>query len=199
MTGVEKILERIVNDAKAQAEAKLAEAEKKAKDIIDQGDEQAANDLEMALVAAKAEAEDLIKRREAVCDLELRKEQLAVKRRIIDEAFLQAEKDVLSISDADYTRLMSDLLLECISVAEGEVIVSKRDGNGMPGYVKLAEIRLAEEGRPRDIKIARMDKSILGGFIYSANGMEINCSLIAVVRQKREALESGVYGLLFES
>ncbi len=81
MSGIEKITERILADAREQAEANRAEAAGKAKEILAAGDALAEKKRQAILDQAKAEEIELHKRRQAVCDLEMRKDTLQAKRR----------------------------------------------------------------------------------------------------------------------
>lgn len=201
MSGVDKIIQKITEDAKAQSAENLEIAQAKADSLLQAGQEQAKAKKAAAMAAAKEEGQDLIKRQEAVSDLELRKQVLAMKREMLDQVFARAKEEIQEIGEEDYQRLMTRLLVECAKAqADGAITISKRDKGllGKPDYVKEAEKQLAAEGLETKIKVDGTDESISGGFLYHAGGMQMDCTLTAVVSQKREALETGVNQILFE-
>lgn len=86
MSGVEKITERIVNDAREKAASTISAAEAKCADIIEKSKKRADKNVQSMVDGAKAEGRELIKRKEAVFSLELRKEVLSIKRQMLDKA-----------------------------------------------------------------------------------------------------------------
>ena len=83
-------------------------------------------------------------------------------------------------------------------MGNGKVAIAKKDQTFFkPAFVKKAEKALEERGIKRRIEIDRADEAIENGFIYYADGMEINCTFAAVLAQERERLETGVYSILF--
>lgn len=199
MSGVDKITERILADAERQAQENLAAANEEKNKLLHQTDERIRMRNQAALDSAKADAADLLKRSQAVCDLEIRKMQLAVKRQVLDETFADAKKALARISGEEYTLLLSRLLEECALTGDGGVILSVQDSKiiGKPEFVKRAEKALREKGVDRSIKIEGTDDALDGGFRFVSGGMEINCSLDAVISQNRDALEAGVSRILF--
>lgn len=198
MSGIEKITERILADAREQAEANRAEAAGKAKEILAAGDALAEKKSQAILDQAKAEEIELHKRRQAVCDLEMRKDTLRAKRQVMDAVFREAGEALAKISGPEYETLLEKLLIECATVGSGKVAIAKKDQTFFkPAFVKKAEKALEERGIKRRIEIDRADEAIENGFIYYADGMEINCTFAAVLAQERERLETGVYSILF--
>ena len=62
---------------------------------------------------AREQGRDLVRRREAVCSLELRKETLALKRSLLEEAFQRAEEQLRTAEEDAYAQMMARLLAEC--------------------------------------------------------------------------------------
>lgn len=186
------IIERILSDANAQAEEVItqakADAEKSAGDVLAAAEKQAAE------ISAKAQtdAAELIKRKDAVCELEMRKAQLGVKREMIDAAFNEASVELTRINEKQYSGMMLKLLENCAGLGDGEVKVA-------PIYADCFEglLEKVEKSTGAKIKLAGKDDELEGGFIYSAGGMEVNCSFESILRQQRDTLEMGVHDLLF--
>lgn len=198
MSGVEKITERIVNDAREKAASTISAAEAKCADIIEKSKKRADKNVQSMVDGAKAEGRELIKRKEAVFSLELRKEVLSIKRQMLDKAFALALEKLQAISDEEYDQLMAELLAECAEIGDGEVLIAERDKRLLhASFISKAEKMLADKGLERKMKQGGVDKRLPDGFVYVSGGMEINCSLASIVSQKRESIEAGVYRLLF--
>jgi len=198
VSGVEKITQRILDDAREKAAANLAAAEKQAETILAEGDALAEKKRREILAEASAEALDLVRRRQAICDLELRKKTLAAKRELLDEVFRDAEQALSAVSHQESEALLEKLLVECAAAGNGRLIIAEKDAAlPKPAFVLRAEKTLREKGLERNIEIDRADPAISGGFIYVSGVLEINCTFGAVVRQGRDRLEAGVHEILF--
>ena len=199
MAGVDTIIERIMLDAQEQAESNRSAARQKAEAILAEGRDCTAKKVQAMQDSAKADAANLIKRRAAVAGLELRKEELAMKRAMLEDAFVKAENAVANVSDEEYDALMADLLAECANAGDGEVLIAGRDKRLLPAkFVGMAQKKLRDKGVETRVKQGAVDERLENGFIYTADGMEINCSISEVIRQRKGELESEVYALLFD-
>ena len=199
MAGVDTIIERIMLDAQEQAESNRSAARQKAEAILAEGRDCTAKKVQAMQDSAKADAANLIKRRAAVAGLELRKEELAMKRAMLEDAFVKAENAVANVSDEEYDALMADLLAECANAGDGEVLIAGRDKRLLPAkFVGMAQKKLRDKGVETRVKQGAVDERLENGFIYTADGMEINCSISEVIRQRKGELESEVYAILFD-
>ena len=199
MAGVDTIIERIMLDAQEQAESNRSAARQKAEAILAEGRDCTAKKVQAMQDSAKADAANLIKRHAAVAGLELRKEELAMKRAMLEDAFVKAENAVANVSDEEYDALMADLLAECANAGDGEVLIAGRDKRLLPAkFVGMAQKKLRDKGVETRVKQGAVDERLENGFIYTADGMEINCSISEVIRQRKGELESEVYAILFD-
>ena len=186
------IIEKILSDAAAQKETALAQArsdaEQSARGITEAAEKQA----EAIAAKAQEDAAELIRRNDAVCELEMRKAQLAVKREMIDAAFAAAAVKLTKISEQEYANMMLKLLEDCASLGDGEITVA-------PLYSGCFSALLdqIEEKSGARIKLAGEDKELNGGFVYNAGGMQVSCTFESILRQQRDKLEMGVHDLLF--
>ncbi|MCK4885816.1 MAG: hypothetical protein KAS96_00445, partial [Planctomycetes bacterium] len=113
-----EIVDKILADANAEA-AKIAnQAEAAAKA------EKAKLDGEMADYKAKTEtlaakaAQEKKSRMLAAARMDIAKEFLAEKRRILDEVFVQARHKLQNLPDEDYRKLMTKLILEAVETGD---------------------------------------------------------------------------------
>ena len=73
MSGIDKLQDRILQDAKDQAEKSIIDAKKQADDIISSAESDALKTKEAALEKAKVKSNDLKERLIAMAELESRK------------------------------------------------------------------------------------------------------------------------------
>ena len=103
------IIDRILKDAKAEADVKVSTAKKNAAATLKTAKEEIelANEAEFA--AAKANAEHSAELTHLTAKTEEVKRVLYEKREILDEVFTAAEKDLMNIKESERRRLVSAL------------------------------------------------------------------------------------------
>jgi V/A-type H+-transporting ATPase subunit E len=195
---VDKITEKILSDAQAEVRRIQAEIAKKAEKIQAGGREQVAAIEKEAQEEAGRRAEDRKRKDIATAELELRKALLAQKQKLIQQVFDEALKRLTNLRGQEYQRFIIELLLKVVEVGDEEVVFSSSAGHEI-GEKLLDEVngRLAKEGRKGNIRIAKEDRDLQGGFILRRGKMEINCSLQALFKAVREELEPEVSRILF--
>ena len=188
------ICERILSDARQEAQQELSAAREKAAAIRAGFEAQAQADREQALQRARQESEEQRNNMLRMAQLDEKKLDLAMKREVLDEAFESVVQAMCQLDDDRARDFVEGLLLEA---AEGEcaIVVREEDAhlydeaflNRVNGKLQGAHVTLAEERR-----------TIRGGFVLVSGGMEINCAYDAVVLQARSALEAQAAQALFE-
>ena len=106
MKGIETIAERILADARAKANAILQEADEKVRQQQEESQRQAEADLENARQQAKQQAEELRRRNQRTDLLESKKQQLAARQQLLDEAYDRALQRLTSLDDKAYLELL---------------------------------------------------------------------------------------------
>ena len=173
MNGLEKITQRIEQDAQAEAGQVLADARARADDIAAQWAEKARKEREDILERGRKNSEERAERLASVAQLEGRKQILAAKQEMIGQAFDRALEELLALPE-ELTGSAAGAFLDKV-VTAGSALLA---GTGM--------LTLAEETRP-----------IQGGFILAADGVEVNCAFETLVRLSRPELERQVAQILF--
>lgn len=194
MTGAEKIIEKILQEAQTQANAIHEQAERECEEIVRSGKAQADAQAQALIEKSERDAAEAVRRMKAVAELDGRKNILAAKQEVISEAFDAAEKQLASMPREAYGELMKQVAtvqalpgdVICYAKSDADVFnesfvqdVNKRRGKG-------AGISL---GEPVDIQ---------GGFLLRSGAMERNCSLEALLRIVREKEEAQVAAILFD-
>ncbi|MCX7843048.1 MAG: V-type ATP synthase subunit E family protein [Clostridia bacterium] len=198
MTGVEKIKDRILEEARRQVKEGVENAEAEAEGIIETARKEAEEKRRALIDKAKAEAENVRKRLLAVAELEARKEKLKARQEIVEEAFARAMQRLCSMPDEQYQAVLADMIINSVETGEEEIILSPSDKSRLKrGFVEDINQRAAAKGLKGNISISQRSADIRGGFILKSGDVEINNSFEVIFRMKRDELEGEVFNLLF--
>lgn len=193
MQGMEKIRDKILEEARAQAEQIIKEAEEKGKKLVEQASAEAEELGKSRLEKGKQEAQEVRKRMLAMAELEIRKEELALKQRLIDEVFDRALESLRNLEGEDLKSLIIDMVKRSAVSGQEEIIVSPEDREKFAGGL-LAEVN-SKLGL--NLRLSDEVRNIQGGFILKAPGIEINNSFEALIRMERDQIETEIVDILF--
>lgn len=199
MAGIEKIKERILEDASKKKQDILKEAEKEADKVLEDYRKKAEDVRKQILDKAKKEAEDKKRRILSIAQLEQRKVLLKAKQDIIDKVFKDAEKCLQEIPDEDYKNILYNMLLEGIVTGNEEIIVNKKDKSRItPEFIAKINQELAKSGKPSKVKLSSEIGHMIGGFILKSRDIEVNATFDSLMKIEREELETKIAKILFE-
>jgi V/A-type H+-transporting ATPase subunit E len=197
--GAERICRRILADARARAEAIAAEAANKSGVMLAEAEKEAEKRREQILERAQKEAEEQKRRILGIAQLDARKEMLAAKQELINEAFKQALEALLNLDDSTYFAVLRKMLLASIKTGDEVVILSPRDKARVPAeFWKDLYRELAAIGNTNELSLGEEAPEISGGFILQSGGVEINNSFSSLLEMQRDELELEVAALLFK-
>ena len=207
MTGLSKITDKILAEARADAAATIAQAKTRS-DEISRAAKLRAAELRAAVDEnAKREAAEIVSRAKSGEAMLRRNTLLAEKSAMIDEVFAMAHKELLSLSDEKYLELLGaiaslvlgqlrsdekmneELYGEEASKDAYEVLLNTRDADrcgkelkaALPAYASLSEETVA----------------IDGGLVIRHGKIEVNCSLAKLIEQVRPSMEAKIAHTLF--
>ena len=194
-----KLIEKILSEAKEKAEVETKSMQAKAEEIAAKADAKVESILEKAGDSAKVEAVDRKRRVKSVYDLAHKKDVLAMKREVLDMVFEKAVDDFSALSDDEYLKFMQKLLVSCSPDGKGSVMVSENDKSRLNAdFVKAANSELKASVGAGDLDLLSETCDKKGGFVYHNGGMEMDCSVEAVIALERENIETEVAAILFE-
>ena len=228
MNGIEKITQRMEDDARRDINEILTAARAQADEITRRCREQA--DRESAAITARGEsaAAEREKRLESMAEMESRKLVLAAKQEVLDEAFTMALEKLCTLPDEEYIQLLAALAVKAARTGREKVIFSQKDRNRVgKAVVTRANDALARKVAPRlpgdltDTKagalldkvvtgasailagtgmltLAEETRPIKGGIILSDGDVETNCTFETLVRLQRENISGEVAKILFD-
>jgi len=187
---LEKITQKILKDAKDQAQNIIGQAQREGEEIIAQETKKAESLKEDILFRASRQAAEEKKRVLTMAELESRNALLAARQALVKEVFEEALRRLQSLSDQEYRALLKRMFLKMAQGGE-EVIVSPADRTRISqDFLEELNLNLSLSSETRPIK---------GGFILRKGGVEINNSFDLLIYSLREEFEPEIVKILFES
>lgn len=228
MNGIEKITQRMEDDAQREINEVLTAARAQADELTRRSREQA--DKESAAIVARGEsaAAEREKRLESMAEMESRKLVLAAKQEVLDEAFTMALEKLCTLPDEEYIELLAALAVKAARTGREKVIFSQKDRNRVgKAVVTKANDALARKVAPKlpgdltdtragaildkvvtgasailagtgMLTLAEETRPIKGGIILSDGDVETNCTFETLVRLQRENISGEVAKVLFD-
>ena len=228
MNGIEKITQRMEDDAQREINEVLTAARARADELTRRSREQA--DKESAAIAARGEsaAAEREKRLESMAEMESRKLVLSAKQEVLDEAFSMALEKLCTLPDEEYIELLAALAVKAARTGREKVIFSQKDRNRVgKAVVTRANDALARRVAPKlpgdltdtragaildkvvtgasailagtgMLTLAEETRPIKGGIVLSDGDVETNCTFETLVRLQRENISGEVAKVLFD-
>lgn len=228
MEGIEKITAKIAQDAQAEVSRLERETQAQVDEILAQAQAQAEKETADTLARGKKAAQERLERLQSAAGMEGRKLELAAKQEVLGEAFDLALEKLCSMSEEEYVKLLTALVLEASSTGKEQLVFSAKDRAQIGKQVVVAANEaLASQVAPElpesitDSKVGAFvgklvnttaamvsgtamltlsqdSREMKGGFIMVDGDVEINCSFETLIRLQREKLEKEVANVLFQ-
>ncbi|AYO31801.1 MAG: V/A-type H+/Na+-transporting ATPase subunit [Thermoanaerobacteraceae bacterium] len=199
MEGIERIKEKIMQEAREKEQQILNEARAEADQILKNSEQTAEEIKQQSLQKAKRQAEEEKRKILSMAELEERKGLLQAKQQIIDEVFDKARQELANLPVEDYRQLIYKMLLESSITGDEEIIIDEKDKSRItPDLVEKVNKELKTKGKSGNLKISAKTRPMIGGFILKARDMEINSTFDSLIKLQREELETGIAKILFE-
>jgi V/A-type H+-transporting ATPase subunit E len=193
----EQVVEKILADAKAEAnkikkQADDKEAAKQAK-LTEQLDEYKKQTEILAIKAGEDEKSHIL----AAARMDIAKQLLAEKRRILDDAFEQARQQLRDLPDEEYRALFAKMMLETVETGDEEIIVDKNEKRINQDLINKVNQQLSPKGKG-NLKLSDQKQDIVAGFILKRGQIKTNVSLDVLLEQARKELEIDLAKELFK-
>lgn len=196
MTGLDKIISQILDDAGKEADEALEKARNEAEEIIRQAEEECGRAKEEGRKKLSADSAAYRERMRSSAELKKRQAVLLAKQQVIAGLLNQAYEALLSKGDAEYFGLIQKMLTTFVPAKQGEIYFSQRDLNRMPeGFETVIRETAGQKGG--SLKLSGEPKNIDGGFILVYGGVEENCTFKALLAARKDELSDRVHELLF--
>ena len=186
--GAEEVVEKILADARAEADKITKAADEKEAAEQAQLDEHLDEYKKQTEALAKKAGADKKAHLLAAARMDIAKEYLGKKRKILDEVFARAEKKLKGLPDKEYCELMENLMLEAVETGDEEVIVDKKETRIDQNFIKQINRKLGP-GYQGNLRLSSEKQDIRAGFILRRGKIKNNVSLDVLLAQARKALE----------
>ncbi len=195
MNGIEKITQRIDQDAQVEIDAIQADAQSQADAITARYQAQAQRESEDILARGKKAAEEREERLASMAQMEGKKLTLAVKQEMLDLAFDQALKQLAALPEDQYIKVLTALALNTKPSGHEQMIFSQKD-RARVGKAVVTAINNAIPGAA--LTLSETTRPMCGGFILSEGNVEVNCTFETLLRLQRESISGQVAAALFD-
>ena len=219
MTGLEKVIGKIIADAEADARVILDKAQAECEALKERYAAETEAEIEKLTDECDRECQALIIRARSSAAMAKRNAILEARAKLIDEAYASAEKIIRNMNGEQYLELLHKMLRsamknqlegeaeslrlygEDISPAAYEVVLNSRDRDTY-GEKLLAAYRAGYGSRlaPAVLAKVRLASDIApidGGIILRCGPVETNCSLAMLMAENRRETEARVSRILF--
>jgi V/A-type H+-transporting ATPase subunit E len=192
----EQVVEKILADAKAEAEKIKSEAQEKENAEQAKLDEQLSDYKKQTDIIAQKAGEDKKAHLLAAARMDIAKDYLAEKRKILDEVFAQARQKLQNLPDGEYCKLMTKLMLKAVETGDEEVIVDNNEKRIDQKFIKNINRELGP-GYKGNLRLSGEKQNLGGGFILKRGKIKNNVSLEVLLNQARKELEIELAKKLF--
>ena len=199
MKGTEKIIAHIRADGDAEAKKIIDAASKQAAEKRAESFKAALSEYEKLMQAGNAECEDILSGSRRIAEMEAKKSVLSVKQEMISAAFDAAREEIVNMPRDKYTQFLARMAAEAAASGMEEIVLNARDKAEVGKSVcKAANELLSAKGTPGKLTVSEDTADISGGVIVRFGGIETNCSIDALIRQRRSGLSTEVAAAMFE-
>ncbi len=187
------IKKKIEADAGAEARKILDRAKEQAAQIAAETDREIASIKNSYEERFKGEQPEIMRRREIVANLDVKKLNLGARQQLIEEVYEGALEKLSSVPSDKYVAFIESMLDKAVKDGEEAVItVGKGEKHITPDWIKGYN-----ERHHANVVLSDVKASISGGFILSHDKVSDNASFEMLVRWLRDDLEADVVKRLF--
>lgn len=196
MTGLEKMKSQILDEAKALADSKIAEAKREAEEILDEAKAEAAKSVTGISQKSEKDVANYKERIISSIDLQKRTKLLAAKQEVIAEVLDQSYDKLKTMNTGEYFAMLLKLAEKYILPQEGTIYFSPADLGRMPESFQ-SDIKKLAEAKGGKLTISGEGRNIENGFVLAYGGIEENCTLKAIFDAKRDEFADKIHHILF--
>lgn len=195
MTGLDKIIEKIIAEAQQNCDNILQEGSVEVKKIIADARVEAKKQSDKIL----SDAKKIAARRQAVskstAESITRNRYLEIRNAILNDIISAAYLEIEKFSDEEYFSMLKKLCVKNALSGECEMLLSGYDIGRLPDDFEMSiNSEIYEKGA---VHISTVPADIENGFILNYGDIEINCTLKAVFDENMDSLKDMLSTALF--
>ncbi|MCP1101034.1 V/A-type H+-transporting ATPase subunit E [Aequitasia blattaphilus] len=196
MTGLDKVQNQILAEAKEVAQGKLNEANQQAKEMIEEAQKEADKTLEQMNRKSDETVKKYEEKMESSIDMERRTRLLSEKQGIINEMTNRAYEKIKALDDVSYFAFLLEIFKGHVRDGEGVLYFSAKDLERIPSDF-LSEIEKASKEKGGSVTVSKEAKNIENGFVLAYGDIEENCTIKALFDDKKDLLRDKIHQILF--
>ncbi|MCR4924673.1 MAG: hypothetical protein K5917_00125 [Clostridiales bacterium] len=196
MTGLEKIIEKIMDESNANCESIIKKANADAEAILDEAEKQGKAEAEKIISAAEKEADNVAKKAASGAQLQRANALLATKIEIINSTLAKALQSFKEMPEKDYFDALVKLAVENVQSKDGVMMLSADDLKRMPADFE-ATVNNAVSSKGAKVTVSDKPAAIESGFILAYGDVEINCTFDSLLESYRDELKDKVCEIIF--
>ena len=197
---INKIILKIQEEASQEVADLLAAAKNKAAVSVDKINKAAMTKVEEIKAQSEMDAAEAVRRQLLIAELEARKNTLDRKRKVIEEVFAQAEKELARLPQDRWEKLIIKTVLQesekgteklCVPLAD----VEKYNG----GLLAKINAALVASGKKGELTLTEEAAKFAGGVLIIGENSDFDGSFKTILHEVRRKSEREVAALLFGS
>jgi len=192
----EQVVEKILADAKAEAQKIKKQAQDKVAAEQAKLDERLIEYKKQTEILAKKAGKDEKSHILAAARMDIAKQFLAEKRKILDEVFEQARRQTQNLPDEQYHELITKLMLEVVETGDEEIVIDKNENRIDQKFIKQINHKLGP-GHKGNLRLSDEKQDLGSGFILRRGKIKTNVSIDVLLNQARKDLEIELAKKLF--
>lgn len=196
MTGLEKIVNHIGEDAQDVVSCILNEAEEKAENILNEAKAECKKIEDEANAKVDFINENMASRSASSAQMQKKRILLKARQEIISDCIEQAYSSLKNLNDAEYFKLIERMFAKFVLPHDGVMYLSETDLKRLPQNFE-ENVRKIAADKNGSISVSKDARDIDGGFIIAYGGIEENCSFKAIFDDSHEKLQDIVRNVLF--
>jgi len=196
---IKDINNKIISDARIQAEKIIAQAEDDAHNIIKKGEKEADNIKNIILYKNNQEASLKKSKILTEANLKAKKTILSEKQKIIKDVFDKALEIILKLNDKAYHNFIKKLILDNIEIGDEIIFIGSSDQRKISqSFIEDLNKELKSKGEKGVLKLSTSYLPIKGGVVIGSGKIRKNISLELLLKNVREELEMQISKILFD-
>lgn len=195
MSGLDKILAEIRDEAAAEAKQTLDTARAQADKVLAQAKEDSQAQADKVLTTARQDVADIERSRESALALQRRQRTLSQKQALLAETLQKAQDSIKALPEGEYFDLLVRLAKNAAEPGEGVLLLNDTDKKRVPADFAKKVADALPSGA--SLSISDETRDIDGGFVLKYGDVEENCSIGAMFNARADEFSDLVRDTLF--
>lgn len=196
MTGLEKLVKHIEDDADSAAQAVIAQAKGKADEIAAAAKEEGEKKSAEILKQSERDVQACLSRAESTASIWEKRSLLDDKQKMIEDVLETAKNRLKQLPDSEYFDIIVKMIKKYALPQPGQILFSAADKTKLPPHFE-DRIQSALSAESTKLTISEQTRELDGGFVLVYGDIEVDCSFDALFSAARESLQDKVSALLF--